>query len=550
MADFEPNHDTLRTYVRIVRRRFYWLLALTILAVAAATAISSVQPKEYSATTQLLVQPESGTVPISGTQQTVSPTDVLTELQLITSGPVQAKALKALGFTPKISAGEVGQTNVIGLTATASTPGKAAQAANEYAKAFVSDQRTEAIDALTSAEQQLQSQINAINSQLQPLEAEKTPSSASTATASALSSQEAVLKEQLAQLQVTGAETPGGVEIVSYAALPKAPSSPKPLRNGLEGLVVGIVLGIAAVFAAEYFDDKVYTKEQAERLTGGVPVLAMIPKVPEAKKSPQAMLISEVDPFSPATEAYRSLRTSMQFAGHNGRLKTILITSASGSEGKTSTVANLAVVLAKAGERVVVVGCDLRRPRIGGFLGRGESPGFTNVLLGRDELKSSLQPVANTPGLALLATGLIPPNPAELLGSEKAASIFRLLAGAFDTVIIDSPPLLPVADAQILARYADAILMVVAAGETTEAELERATELLLQVGAQSTGVVLNKVVRYSGAAGEYGYGYGYGYKYRYTPLHAPEITINGNGNGNGHLRPADPPAPQERRYLT
>ncbi len=545
MADLEPNQDTLRSYVRIIRRRFYWVLAFTILAVAAATAISSVQAKEYSATTQLLVEPTTGSVPISGsTQQTVSATDVLTDLQLMTSAPVEAAAAKKLGYEPSISAGEVGQTNVISLTATAATPTKAAQAANAYANAFVAVQRTEAINALTSVEQQLQAQIKSIQAQLTPLSNEQDPSATTSATVSALSNQEVVLKEELAQLEVTGAEAPGGVEIVSYASPPTAPSSPKPVRNGFIGLAIGLLFGIAAAFAAEYFDDKVYSKDQAERLTGGAPVLAMIPMVPDAKRTGSSILISQIDPFSPATEAYRSLRTSMQFAGHSGHLKTILVTSSSGSEGKTSTVANLAVVLSKAGERVCVVGCDLRRPRIGAFFGRGETPGLTNVLLGRDELKSSLQHVANAPGLALLATGLIPPNPAELLGSEKAASIFRLLAGAFDTVIIDSPPLLPVADAQILARYADAVLLVVSAGETVQAELERATELLHQVGVRPTGVVLNKLVHYSGVGGEYGYGYGY--KYRYAPQHAPEVSAN----GNGHVRPARPSVAPDRRSVT
>ena len=171
MADFESNQETLRSYVRIIRKRFYWLVAFTILAVAVATAVSSVQPKEYSATTQMLVEPSTGSVAISGTQQTVAPTDVLTDLQLITSGPVESAAAKKLGYKPVISASEVGQTNVIAVTATASTPAKAAQAANTYAAAFVADQRAEAITALTSVEQQLQSQINGITNQLRPLEA-------------------------------------------------------------------------------------------------------------------------------------------------------------------------------------------------------------------------------------------------------------------------------------------------------------------------------------------------------------------------------------------
>jgi capsular exopolysaccharide synthesis family protein len=472
------------------------------------------------------VQPAGGSIP--GTQVTISPTDVLTELQLITNAPVKGQVTKKLGLTPNISAAEVGQTDEISLTATARTPVLAAQVANTYAQTFVAYQRSNALNALTAAEQQLQGQITALDAQLKPLESESSPSAGTTSTISALTSEEAVLKEQLAQLQVTGAETPGGVEVVSGASSPTSPSSPRPLRDGGIALVIGLLLGVGAAFAAEYFDDKVYTKDEAERLSGGVPVLAMIPRVRSWKRSKRPMLITEVDPFSPATEAYRSLRTALQFAGHDSQLKTILITSASGREGKTSTVANLGVVLAKAGERVVIVNCDLRRPRIGKFFGQEETPGFTSVLIGQEELKKALRPVADTPELALLGTGPIPPNPAELLGSDKAAEIFRLLATDFDIVLIDSSPLLPVADPLVLSGYADAVLMVVMAGLTTRAEVERAFELLAQVNARPTGIVLNKATRRSGKASQYGYGY----KYRYSPQ-TPEVIQDGIG-----LRPA------------
>jgi non-specific protein-tyrosine kinase len=517
--ELEPTEANLRNYFQIIGRRFPWLLAVTVLSVAVAVAFIAVQKKQYSATAELLVQPASGSVPISGTQQTVSPTDVLTELQLVTNAPVKGQVTKKLGFTPNISATEVGQTNEISLTATARTPVLAAQVANTYAQTFVAYQRTSALNAFTAAEQQLQSQITTLDAQLKPLESETSPSAGTTATISALASQEAVLKEQLAQLQVAGAETPGGVEVVSPASPPTSPSSPKPVRDVGIALVIGLLLGLGAVFAAEYFDDKVYTKDEAERLSGGVPVLAIIPRVKTWKRSKRPMLIAEVDPFSQVTEAYRSLRTSLEFAGHDAQLKTILVTSATGVEGKTSTVANLGVIMAKAGERVVVVSCDLRRPRLAGFLGKHETTGFTSVLLDQEELKDVIQVSANTPGLALLGTGPIPPNPAELLGSDKTAEIFRLLATSFDVVLIDSPPLLPVADPLVLAQYADAILMVVMVGLTTRAEVERASELLAQVNVRPAGIVLNKATRRSANGAEYGYGY----KYRYTPQTAEAI---------------------------
>jgi capsular exopolysaccharide synthesis family protein len=511
MDELEPPEASLRVYFQIIRRRFIWLLAVTILSVAVGVAFIAIQKKQYSATAQLLLQPTSGSVPISGGQQSVSPTELLTELQLITNAPVREQVTKKLGFTPNISDAVVGQTDEIKLTATARTPVLAAQVANTYAKTFVAYERTNALNALIAAEQQLQAQITALDAQLKPLESQTPPSAGTTATISALTSQEAALQGQLAQLQLAGAEVPGGVEVVSPASLPTSPSSPKRLTDGGIALLAGLVLGLGAVFAAEYADDKVYTKDEAERLSGGVPVLAMIPRVKSWKKSSRSMLITEVDPFSPVTEAYRSLRTSLQFAGKDTQLKTILVTSASGAEGKTSTVANLGVVLAKAGERVVVVNCDLRRPRLGNFFGQEETPGLTSVLLGQAELKDALQSVATTPELVLLGTGPTPPNPAELLGLDKVAEIFRQLASDYDIVLIDSSPLLPVADPLVLSQYADAILMVVMVGLTTRGEVQRASELLEQVTARATGIVLNKATRRSAAASKHGYGYKYGY---------------------------------------
>ena len=382
MDELEPPETvSLRALLQIIGRRFPWLLAVTILSVAAAVVFLGVQKKQYSATAQLLVQPTSGSVPISGTQQTISPTEVLTELQLVTNAPVKGQVTKKLGFIPNISAAEVGQTNEISLTATARTPVLAARVANTYATTFVAYERTNALNNLLAAEQQIEGQITALDAQLKPLESETSPPAGTTATISALASQEAVLKEQLAQLQVAGAETPGGVEVVSPAIPPTSASSPKPLRDGGIALGIGLLLGLGAAFAAEYFDDKVYTKDEAERLSGGVPVLAIIPRVKSWRRSKRPMLITEVDPSSQATEAYRSLRTSLQFAGYqrgrddDAEFKTILITSAKGAEGKTSTVANLGVILATAGKRVVVVSCDFRRPRLAGIPWKGRDHG-------------------------------------------------------------------------------------------------------------------------------------------------------------------------------
>ena len=240
------------------------------------------------------------------------------------------------------------------------------------------------------------------------------------------------------------------------------------------------------------------------------------------------MVVAVTEPTSPAAESYRSLRTSLQFARQERQLRSILVTSPGVGEGKTSTLANLGVVFAQAGERVVLVSCDLRRPRIGAFFGLDEQVGLTCVLLGQQTLEEALLPVPGFDRLSLLPAGPVPPNPAELLGSARARDIFALFRDQFDLVLIDSPPVLPVTDAAILSRYADATLMLAAAGQTRRADLHRAVEKLDQVGTAILGIVLNKVTRQTG---QY-YGYTYAYKaYRAASDVGAEV-IHPNGSSD------------------
>ena len=196
-------------------------------------------------------------------------------------------------------------------------------------------------------------------------------------------------------------------------------------------------------------------------------------------------------PESAASESFRSLRTSIRFL-HLGRSARVLqVTSPSAGEGKTSTLANLAVTMAGTGQRVCVVCCDLRRPRLHEFFGKDRSVGFSSVITGTP-LVEALQPVEAVPGLYLLAAGPTPPNPAELLASDPVNQIFADLKATFDLVLVDSPPLLPVTDAAVLSWHADVVLMVVSAGRTTRRALSRAAEVLEQVKAPVAGLVVNR----------------------------------------------------------
>ncbi len=517
MTEFGRD-PSFRTYLHILRQRKWWVGAIAVLGLAASLAFSLTAHKQYSATAQLLVQPSFET---SGLQMPVTQTDVETELQLVTSAPVQQTVRNRLKSTPAVSASEVGQTLVMAITATSGTPSQASLIANVYATAFVQYQQAVASHSLTTAEAQLRSQISSVEQQLSSF-----GSNTTSPAAGALLNQAAVLKEQLAQMQVSGSVDTGDVVLVTPAQTPVSPSSPKPVQDALLGLAAGLALGLGVAFLRDSFDDRLTSKEATER-AGGAPVLAMTPLVSSWRRQ-KPLVVTAAEPNSPAAESYRSLRTSLQFARQELQLRCLLVTSPGAAEGKTATLANLGVVFAQAGERVVLVSCDLRRPRIGEFFGLDEQAGLTSFLLDQRTLEETVLPVPGFERLSLLPAGSITSNPAELLDSARARDIFTRLRDHYDLVLIDSPPVLPVTDAAILSRHADATLMLAAAGQTRRSDLHRAVEKLDQVGATIIGTVLNKVTRQTGRY--YGYGYGYTYKSYGTGAHAAAQVGHLNGN--------------------
>jgi polysaccharide biosynthesis transport protein len=517
---------TLRGYLRVLRRGRWWVAAFLLLGLGTSLALSLTATKQYAATAQLLVQSAGNLGLDSGSGQVPTTTDVQTELQLVTSAPVQVQVRAQLGSAPGISAAAVGQTNVIALTAVSPEPARAAQIANAYARAFVSWSTGTSITSLTAAEDQLTKQINAIGEQISKL-----PSN-SDAQVTALSNQQAVLKGQLAQLQVAGATASTEVELVTPAAVPTSPSSPKPLDDALLGLIAGLILGIGAAFLRDNLNDTLTAGEAVERVAGTT-VLATVPLVASWRRNASPAAISVSEPTSQPAEAYRSLRTSLQFVRSDGALRTILVTSPTAGDGKTATVVNLGAVFAQAGARVVLVSCDLRRPGLGQFFAPAGHAELSSVLSGEQPLDRALSPVPSVDGLWTLGSREVAANPTELLAGDRMRSLVDDLGKRFDIVLIDSPPLLPVADALILSRYVDAVLLVVAAASTRRAELRRAVEKLAQASAPVVGAVLNKATAQDG----YGYGYYGGYQ-PYVPMRdgSPDdarTTHNGHGKQNG-----------------
>jgi capsular exopolysaccharide synthesis family protein len=521
---------TLRSYTRLVLRRKWWVTGLTLLGLAAGVAIPFNQAKQYAATAQILVQSAIGPGALAAAPQQVTPTEVQTMLQLVTSASVLNAVRQQLGSAPPVQASEVAQTNVINITAISPVPATAARVANSYARQFVGTQQNAALRNATNAEAELKAQIRAAGKQVKALR--KAGRSAS--QVNAVVNQQAVLQVQLSQLEVNGANATGALSVVTPAGAPAAPSSPKPAQDALLGLIAGLILGLAAAFLRDSLDDAVSSKEAAEHLTGA-PVLAAVPMVSSWRKRDRPLVVTLARPASPAAEAYRSLRTSLQFARQEHELRTILVTSPAAAEGKTSTLANLGAVFAQAGQRVLMVSCDLRKPRLGQFFGVDERAGLTTAILGENSVENLIQPAPGTDGLWVLPSGPPPPNPAELLNGARSQEIFARLRETFDLVLIDSPPVLPVTDAVVLSKDVDATLLVVAAFRTRSGDLQRAREKLAQVDARVVGVVLNEATRQG--SGYYGstysrHGY-YGPAVPDLPPASVPAQLTGNGLANG-----------------
>jgi non-specific protein-tyrosine kinase len=285
-----------------------------------------------------------------------------------------------------------------------------------------------------------------------------------------------------------GRSSPVKVSVTSQAHLPTHPVSPrKPVYLGV-GVLLGLVLGISAALLREVTDRRIRGADDAFEITGA-PVLGSIADDPRARKRP---LIVVHDPLSVRAEAYRRVRTNLAAVSNDHRLGSFVVSSAVESEGKTLVVANLGVAFAQAGYRVVLVDADLRRPRLGEVLGVHSTKGLANVLVDGMPVQDALQRLGTHPQLEVLASGPKPPNPSELLGSERLISLVHTLNDRADLVILDAPALLRASDAAILARVTSGVILVTRLASTRADQLQTAAESLHAVDANVLGIVLNR----------------------------------------------------------
>jgi len=335
-----------------------------------------------------------------------------------------------------------------------------------------------------------------------------------------------LMTQKLEETKIQEAAQAKNVHIIDEAIEPLIPVKPKKKLNLLLGIILGLGLGVGLTFMIEYFDNTVKSPEELEHI--GFNILSSIPRIEMDKvkkklerkyekmgqyegKIIEARLITHLDPKSPVSEAYRTLRTNLQFSRIEHEIKTILITSAGPKEGKSTTAANLAIAVAQTGKQVVLIDADLRRPVLHSIFGLAKDDGLTNYLMETIPYENLLK---NTfmDNLKIITSGALPPNPSELLASNKMKETLTLLSKDFDMVIIDSPPVIAVTDAAIISTKVDGTILVISSGQTNRDAVMRSKSLLDSVDCKLLGTLLNGV----NVEGMYGSYYYYYYHHYYS----------------------------------
>jgi len=478
------------------------VLATTLFVVLALAWTASRTPLYSSSASVLINQANASDLfdPVSTGNAAAGGRQVATEARFFTSGIVSDEAIDRLNFEAFVDVSQDSSADVLTVRATSPDPVEAQTIAQTYAEAYVDVREERFASERTATANELAERLADIDLEI---------ATAAGADLIRLQSFRGDVAESLDLLNLTaGLAADSGIIIIDNASLPEDPFQPRTARNMALGLILGLMTGAGLVLLLEALDHSVKDRETLESLTPGAPNLAVIPALGKSIER-RDMLVSKSDPNGLSAEAFRTLRAGLQYVAVDDSAHVIQIASAHSAAGKTTVAANLAITLAQAGYRVVVMDADLRRPRLHQLFDTPQVPGLTSVIIGTSSVNDCIQRVVGDNGstLYVLPSGPIPPGPAELLGSSAGEKAIRQISKAADYVIIDTPPVLPVADTVVLSRYVDASILVVDASKTTQEDVTFAFERLGQAGAPVIGTVLNRVKR-SFRVGGYGYGYG------------------------------------------
>jgi capsular exopolysaccharide synthesis family protein len=500
----------LRKYFSLLRR-WAWLIILgTLLAGVSAYVVSRLTTPVYSASAKLLVSESrtaSGTADYNGilSSQLLAKTysDMLRDHPVLDEVIAHLTlSVSSVDLTKQINVQPVANTQLILVSVENTDPQLAARIANELPKVFIEQNDARQSSTYAASRQNLTSQISALDTEIQTTQAALDVAKNSSAPGAdaerarldsnltQLRSSYSNLVQSLEQVRLAEAQTVNHVFVVAPAEVPTLPVRPSTLLNTLLASVVGLMLGVGVAFGLDYLDDTLKTPDDIQQ-TLGLTTLGTVLRLPAAERN--KLLLANEQPKSSFAEAFRTLRTNIQYTAVDTPIKTLLITSASPGEGKSTLASNLAVVMAQAGLRTLLVDADLRRPSVHRIFGLTNQEGLTKVLVqdgqGLDG-NVRMPPVEN---LRVLTSGPTPPNPSELLGSHRMAALLASLKQDADLIVIDSPPALAVTDASVLAGKVDGVILVVESGQTRRDVALKAKEQLQQVGAHVLGAALNKL---------------------------------------------------------
>ncbi len=505
----------LRHYLQVLWRRKLIVIACVVVVPAISLVLSLSQAKTYAASARIMVESQSTAVNAAlGTNlgsQTVDQRQVSTLATFIATPQIAQLVKTQLGWSD--SAGQLAKSvtaapntssNVIDVTATRPTPSQAATLANAFADQFVAWRKLQQLSALDEAIKQNKAQLVATK-----------PTSPVYDT----------LLAQANELQILRTMTTGGVSVGDAAQAPSAPASPRPKRDAALAAFAGLILGVGLAFLREALDVKIHTVEELESLTT-IPILGTIDMLPRSMRG-DGRIVTLEDPRNPTSEAYRRLRTNIDFMNFNRDLKSILVTSPLPGQGKSTTIANLAIALLRTGKRVAVIEGDLRRPSLHTYFKVPNTLGVTSVVAGAATLDEALRvmtfredpavlttsdarrsPAPSGPDgleLRLLTAGPLPPNPGEIVTSRQLSEVLDRLRDENDYVLVDAPPMLAVGDAVAMGGVVDGVIVLVKLEDTTRRMLTEIAQFLERIPARSIGLVVSGVThsgrdsyRYSG----------------------------------------------------
>jgi polysaccharide biosynthesis transport protein len=522
------EENELKRYARLVWRWLWLILICTLLAGAGAYVVSRLSTPIYQASATLL---------ISGSAANASYQDILTnerlsrtyaELMLLPSLREEVAGNLGLPLTvfdkdiTSIRVTSVANTQLLRITVEGSSPQLVTAIANMLPQVFI--QRNQEVQSAryAASKKNLQDELQQLSAEIGEIQAaiEGAGAPQSSQERADLERQRdllaqskssyATLLSRFEELRLVEAQSIDSISISEPARQPDKPVRPRPLTNTLLAAVVGAMLALGIIFLIEYLDDRIRSPEELSRVldTAWMGAIARLPEAREGEWSP-LQLIAQNEPRHPISESFRRVRTNLQFSQVDRGLRSLLVTSASPGEGKSLNAANLAIVMAQAGRSVLLIDGDLRRPVQHKLFDLPMSPGLTDALLQGDEDALDFSWESGTPNLRLMPCGKRAPNPAELVGSERMARLLAQLDGRVEMLIIDAPPVLAVADAQILGRQTQGVLLVVDAERTRRTAAMHAADALRQVGANLLGAVVNRLSRSSQGYDDYSYQYDY-----------------------------------------